>query len=170
MALKMLGYHVTGPNWVTDPTVAQTALGKAMNLVPCFDAFQDNPWPLLYKEMDKAFPGSRFILTLRETSNWLKSIVNHFGTNVTPMREWIYGTGHGCPVGNESLYAHRMEKHNAEVLDYFRGRDQDLLVMDITKGDGWEKLCPFLGVDMMDGSFPRANTAAEMRWADRRVR
>ena len=118
--------------------------------------------------MDAAFPGSQFILTVRETDKWLKSAVNHFGTAVTPMREWIYGAGHGCPVSNEDVYASRMETHNAEVQDYFRGRERDLLVMDITQGDGWEKLCPFLGLETPNMPFPKANTATEMRWADRR--
>ena len=28
-----------------------------------FEAFQDNPWPILFRELDKAFPGSKFIFT-----------------------------------------------------------------------------------------------------------
>jgi len=31
------------------------------------------------------------------------------------------------------------KKHNEEVLEYFKHRPQDLLIMDITKGDEWEK-------------------------------
>ncbi|HEX8335676.1 MAG TPA: sulfotransferase [Pyrinomonadaceae bacterium] len=32
-----------------------------------------------------------------------------------------------------------------------------LLVMDITAGDGWEVLCPFLGVEIPDRPFPHEN-------------
>lgn len=168
VALTMLGYRVTGPNWVMDADIRSTALEKALALVPHFDAFQDNPWPVLYREMDVVFPGSKFILTVRDTDKWLKSAVDHFGTAVTPMREWIYGVGYGSPVGNEARYAQRIESHNAEVRAYFCDRDQDFLVMDITKGDGWEKLCPFLGLRTLREPFPKANTATEMRWVERR--
>jgi hypothetical protein len=33
--------------------------------------------------------------------------------------------------------------------------------MDLTAGDGWEKLCPFLGVDLPPFDFPVSNTASE---------
>lgn len=169
-ALEQLGYRVTGPNWINDSDVSEKSLEKAMQLVPKFDAFQDNPWPMIYKEMDKAFPGSKFILTVRDTGKWLASIVGHFGTDTTPMREWIYGKGHGCPKGNEKLYISRLERHAREVQDYFKGREQDLLVMNVTEGDGWEKLCPFLGLEVPAGAFPRANVAARRKWINKLLR
>lgn len=163
-ALSLLGYRVTGGNWTRDPEVARVALDRALELVPQYDAFQDNPWPMLYKEMDNAFPGSKFILTLRDPQKWVASIVKNFGTDVTPMREWIYGKGYGYPKGNEALYVERFERHNLEVLDYFRDRKQDLLVMNLTEGDGWEKLCPFLGIQVPAEPFPRANVRTEKGW------
>jgi hypothetical protein len=45
---------------------------------------------------------------------------------------------------------------NREVMDYFKGRD-NLLVIDIQKGDGWEKLCSFLGCDIPSRPFPWKN-------------
>jgi Sulfotransferase domain len=32
--------------------------------------------------------------------------------------------------------------------------------MDITNGDGWDKLCPFLGLDIPDTPFPKSNVGA----------
>ena len=55
------------------------------------------------------------------------------------MRKWIYGVG--CPEGNEDIYINRFKNHYEEVENYFRDRPQDLLVLDLAKGDGWEKLC-----------------------------
>lgn len=163
-AFKYLGYRVTGGNWVRDPEVRKVALQRALEIVPQYDAFQDNPWPMLYKEMDKAFPGSKFILTLRDPQKWVASVVKNFGTDITPMREWIYGSGYGFPKGNEDVYVERFESHNREVLDYFRDRKQDLLVMNLTEGEGWEKLCPFLGLLPPDEPFPKANVRAEKGW------
>ena len=37
------------------------------NRIEKFDSFEDWPWPLIYKEIDKRFPDSKFILTLRKT-------------------------------------------------------------------------------------------------------
>jgi len=120
-------------------------------------AFQDNPWPIIYKELDKKFPGSKFILLLRDSQSWIKSQVRHFGVKETPMRKWIYGVG--CPKGNEEIYVKRFDDHNREVLAYFKDRPNELLVLDLPNGDGWEKLCPFLGKDVPRGPFPHANKA-----------
>lgn len=151
-ALSFLGYNVTGPNGVTDPNVSANVYKMAFLIAEEYDAFQDNPWPVLFKEMDERYPGSKFILTLRPTAQWIRSVVRHFGPTSTPMREWIYGVG--CPVGNEEIYVSRYERHNREVLDYFRHRPDDLLVLRITEGEGWQRLCPFLGKDIPGVDFP----------------
>ena len=41
-------------------------------LVREYDAFTDNPIPLLYQELDRRHPGSRFIHTTRDEQAWLK--------------------------------------------------------------------------------------------------
>jgi hypothetical protein len=131
----------------------------AYGLVDRFDAFQDNPWPILYKELDQRFPSSKFILTLREPAEWIRSQVRHFGRHETPMRTWIYGFG--CPEENEDRYLQRFESHNREVLSYFSDRPNDLLVMDLTLNDGWQELCAFLGVDIPGVPFPHVNKAGD---------
>jgi hypothetical protein len=158
VALGKLDYRVAGPSGVYDPNIEKIALTMAYDLVEKFDAFQDNPWPILYKQLDEKYPGSKFILMLRNPESWIRSQVMHFGRKSTPMRKWIYGVGY--PEGNEQIYIRRFEAHNADVLDYFKDRPQDLLVMDLSKGDGWEKLCPFLGVEIPNIPFPHANEAS----------
>lgn len=167
IALRALGYRVTGPNGVRDPNIAANVHAMADDLVGKFDAFQDNPWPIIYKDMDRKYPGSKFILTLRDTRAWLDSQVKHFGRRETPMRKWIYGVG--CPEGNEDIYARVFEAHNEDVLRYFGMRPSDLLVLELAKGDGWDELCPFLGKPVPDIPFPHANKAAERNdpWAMR---
>lgn len=156
-ALKILGYSVTGPNGVRDPNISSNVYAMAYELVERYDAFQDNPWPLLYRDLDKRYPGSKFILTLRQPEQWIRSQVRHFGTRETPMRRWIYGKG--SPEGNEAIYLERFEAHNTEVLSYFRDRPNDLLVMDVTSFDGWPQLCSFLDVAIPPVPFPHANSA-----------
>jgi hypothetical protein len=154
-ALHLLGYRVTGPNGTRNPHIRRDVHAMAWRLVEEYDAFQDNPWPVLYQDLDRRYPGSKFVLTRRPVESWLRSVVDHFGTQSTPMREWIYGVG--FPRGHETRYVSRYERHNQEVLEYFRDRPQDLLVLQITEGDGWERLCPFLGHEAPAREFPHLN-------------
>lgn len=164
-ALGTLGYRVTGPNGVRDPDIARNVLALAHDLVTRFDAFQDNPWPIVYREMDESYPGSKFVLMLRDPQAWMASMVRHFGLEETPMRRWIYGVG--CPQGNEAVYLARFERHNAEVQEHFAGRPEDLLVVDLAAGDGWLRLCPFLGKPVPDVPFPHLNSAGDRGGAGR---
>lgn len=156
-ALEILGYKVTGPNLVDDEEISVNALPFALNTVPYYDAFQDNPWPLLYKELDQNFENSIFILTIRDEKSWIKSALGQFSGSETPMRRWIYGVGD--PTGNEQIFIDRYNKHNAEVIEYFNGRE--LLVLNFFEGDGWYKLCNFLGKQIPDVDFPHLNKAED---------
>jgi hypothetical protein len=155
-ALSMLGYRVTGPNFQREEGLDWPSLErKALAVAHQFDAFQDNPWPLVFRFMDEQFPGSRFILTLRDEHAWYASALRHFGSRETPMRRLIYG--HGAPAGHEAIYRERYRAHNRMVADYFAQRPSDLLVMQLAYGDGWEQLCPFLGHSRPNAPFPRTN-------------
>ncbi|WP_172824553.1 sulfotransferase family protein [Vreelandella subglaciescola] len=159
LALEQLGYKVTGPNGIRDPDIAFNALSMCKQLVNDYDAFQDNPWPLFYREMDEMFPGSKFILTLRDEQSWMRSQLTHFGANETPMRRWIYGVG--CPLGNEETYLEIYRQHYDSVRKYFSNRPNDLLEMDLSNDDGWEELCEFLEHDIPDSVFPHVNKAVD---------
>lgn len=160
-ALAMLGYRVKGPFGLTDPTIAETGLERALHLATQYDAVQDNPWCILYREMDRRFPGSKFILTLRPVDEWLASVTRHFGYRTSPLRTWVFGTGR--PKGNEALYARRYAQHTEAVQRYFRDRPEDLLVLRLTEGDGWDPLCPFLGLPVPAVDFPWANDTKTRR-------
>lgn len=159
-ALALLGYRVTGPNGIHVEGMDRAGAWRlASGLLPDFDAFQDNPWPPLFRELDRELPGSKFVLTVRPEPDWLRSVIRDFGQKTTPMREWIYGVG--TPLGNEEIFLERYRRHNLEVIEYFDGRNDDLLVMAITEGDGWGSLCPFLGRPLPDAPFPRSNPAVD---------
>lgn len=163
VALRKLGYKVTGCFGTKDPDIAEKVHEMAYAMVERFDAFEDNPWPVLYRELDERFPGSKFILTRRPSDAWIRSQVKDFATTETPMRRWIYGETAGCPEGNEETYVERYERHNREVVEYFKDRPDDLLVIDLPADAGWEKLCLFLGHDIPSKPFPHANKASLSR-------
>jgi hypothetical protein len=156
-ALQILGYRVTGPNGTKDPDIAANLYRMVEQLAAEYDAFQDNPWPIVYRQMDALHPGSKFILTVRDPQRWVRSNVRHFGERDTPMRQLIYGVGH--PEGNEQVYVDRMLSHNREVAEYFAGRPDDLLTIDVTEDGNWGAICGFLGHPVPAVPFPHANDA-----------
>jgi len=159
VALEQLGFRVQGSVGTGDPDIAEKVFDLALPLLQDHDAFRDNPWPIIYKELDARWPGSKFILTVRTSESWIRSQQKHFGTRTSPMRQWIYGAG--CPVGNEEDYISRFEAHNREVIAYFKDRPDDLLILDLEKGDSWEKLCAFLDKAPPDTAFPHVNPASK---------
>lgn len=150
-ALQALGYRVQGYDLATSRKEARR---KAAAHLETNDVLEDFPWPLIYRWLDETYPGSKFILTVRPEDAWIESVCRHFGGGSIPMHEWIYGAGD--PVGNEEQYLERYRQHNHEVKSYFGDRrGTDLLVLDITKGDHWDRLCPFLGLETPPVRFPR---------------
>lgn len=160
-ALTLLGYRVTGPNAVHDPDISQKIHDFTQEISKKFDAFQDNPWPLVYREMDNLYPNAKFTLTVRDPDEWILSMCKHFGEQVTPMRQLIYGSDFGHPLGNELHYKKVMLTHNKNVRTYFSDRPDKLLEIDFSSGQGWEPLCRFLGHPEPSASFPHANKAAD---------
>jgi hypothetical protein len=155
-ALDILGYRTCGPFGTQDADIAETALARAVALVSQYDAFQDNPWPLLFKELDTRFPDSRFILTICPSDEWIERAVRYFGTKETPMRRWIYGAG--SPIGHERQYVACFEAHTKAVMSHFQSRHDQLLVMPLIAEPKWQPLCAFLGMNIpQDQPFPHKN-------------
>ncbi len=154
-AFKLLGLRTCGAHTGLAGELAAGRLEGALALAERHDAFEDNPWPLLFRELDQHFPGSRFVLTVRDPDDWLRSVLRHFGARRSAMRRYIYG--HGAPLNHEVTYRERLLRHQREVLEYFAPRPSDLLVMDLRAGHGWEQLCPFLRLPIPTAPFPHLN-------------
>jgi hypothetical protein len=119
-----------------------------------FDALTDSPFPLIYEQMDEIYPGSKFILTLRHIEEWLPSIQHLKGDSLPRYRRMYYGVDEY----DEEIYRARFLQHRDEVMDYFSGRPDDLLVFDYSSGAGWDCLCSFLNLPVPDRPFPWANS------------
>ena len=136
-------------------------VARALQIAAQVDAAKDTPWPLLYRELDAAFPGSRFIHVTRNTDAWLRSASNDFKTHSNALHRLIYGSD--GPVGNEAAWRMRYERHNAEVAAYFADRPQDYLHIRLEEGVTYEKVCPFLGEPLVGHGAPKANTRGKKR-------
>ncbi len=154
-ALNLLGYRVAGMFDIATFTDGNDTLKRAIQLARSYDSVQDNPWPLFYCELDAAYPGSKFILTVREPQSWYGSVVRHFGENETPMRRWIYGVG--APAGHRDIYVDRFNTHYDQVREHFRSRPDDLLEINFKAGDGWDAIGRFLDTKTPKGAFPKLN-------------
>jgi hypothetical protein len=154
-ALEILGYRVCGSRLDLTEAVVKKDFDTLFVEVNKYDAFHDNPWPLIYKFLDKKYPNSKFILTVRDEKKWIKSIINHFENRDTKMRELIYGVGH--PMGNEDVYLSKYNSHNSEVRGYFESYSDDLLVLKLEKDFNWNKLCNFLEKEIPNITFPFLN-------------
>jgi hypothetical protein len=155
-ALRRLGYRVCFNLQWNNADLIRDMERVCFDLAKKYDAFEDNPWPLLYRQLDSWYPEAKFILTRRETDAWYRSAANFFGPQTTLMRQWIYGPEAGSPIGNQVIYCERYDRHNREILEYFADRPDRLAVMDITKGDGWPELCAFLDKPVPEAPFPHA--------------
>ncbi len=129
-----------------------------------YDALMDTPIPALFAQLDNAWPDSKFILTVRPIDDWINS-VRHAGFNQPYARPKkgstvdFYNTLlFGTNVFNEERFRWVYETHHHTVQRYFSGvRENRLLILDLGKGDGWEKLCKFLEKPVPKNPFPRSN-------------
>ena len=154
-ALKMLNYKVCDHCPYLLKALKRNDWKPVFDVVRKYDAFEDNPWPLIYQKLDQVYPNSKFILTMRDEDAWLQSALNHFGHEKSEMRLWIYKKD--CLVGNEEIYLETFREHNRAVLEYFKDRPDDLLIVNWEKGEGWEQLCGFLDEDIPPHNFPHIN-------------
>jgi hypothetical protein len=165
-----LGLSKTGTSSLTD---ALTLLGLRAVHYPHdlavandVDALTDIPVAPHYAELDRAWPGSRFILTRREKTSWLRSIEMHWRLMLqwweaaTPdlrrYHERVALSAYGTLTFDREHFSRVYNEHERDVRDYFRGR-AELLVMDLCGGEGWSRLCPFLGLPEPRVPFPHAN-------------
>jgi len=128
------------------------------------DLASDIPVPAIFPQLDRAFPGSKFILTTRDEDAWVssqsKAVFNQDpprpGSHRAFYRAMLYGVIHY----SDERFRWVHQDHHAKVESYFSGpRAKDLLVMNITTAADWEPLCGFLGLPVPDVPFPHKNPA-----------
>lgn len=170
-ALKILGYR-----FIQHPI--------PFEIMNEYDAAVGSVASLHYRHLAQLYPDALFILTLRDLDSWLASWTRYsqtrpyqscFSEFKRPIRLASYGV-----VGFERDHWQQYYlKHTAEVMQYFNysttlkqglnkfGRPSTdtsngksasysrLLAIDICSGEGWSKLCPFLGEPIPRKTFPR---------------
>ena len=163
-ALVRLGYRHVGSHLGLVTDVGRGDLTRICELADANSAFEDWPWILVYREMAERYPDARFVLTLRDEAAMLRSYRRMVAQewrrhpDIREIRRIIYGFD--TELGSDDAFIERVRRHNAEVRAYVADQPERLLEMEIAAGDGWEKLCGFLGEPIPDEPFPQANAAA----------
>lgn len=131
-----------------------------------YQGIVDIPAAPYYAQWDRQYPGSKFILTLRDPEVWVKSAEKHWELMMQWWQEFpkfqrfqqfISAVVYGSIGFNADRFLFAYENHVQNVQLYFKNRSEDLLIIDICGGEGWEKLCPFLGLSQPAIPFPHAN-------------
>lgn len=128
----------------------------ALRLARDYRAFEDRPWNVwdMYRHADERFPGSRFILTVRDPDSWWRS-VKRWVKVTKPQMKPLYRVHFRVKQLKRREMIESYQRYNQEVADYFRGRS-DFLLLEIEKAD-WETVCGFLGQPVPDLPFPHTN-------------
>lgn len=140
-----------------------------------YNAGVDWPTTSYYKHLMVKYPDAKFILTVRSAESWYTSVKNtvHPVNQKKPtddpkfqqfkrmVRKVTDHTGVIDPVtfADEEAIKQGFLDHNEEVKRLIPA-DQ-LIVLEL--GEGWERLCKFLGKEVPDMPYPKANSTEEFR-------
>lgn len=159
--------------------------------------FDRNDWDALtnfgehfYPQLDEAYPGSKFILTVRDEEEWIDSWRRQIKGTTGDEKEGVISRSNWYRPGaywlliNKLLYGERNNTtsfrdirleifgtyrfskmrcryvynlHRKNVLSYFEGRENDIAIVNICGGEGWDKVCNLLGIEEIpDIDFPHS--------------
>lgn len=141
----------------------QGQYNSIFEIVKKYDAFEDRPWNHtdFYKELDNNFNDSKFILTVRNTENWLQSY-RRWSYKVDLRKQWFYKlVSQICYdtddfLSNEENMKIKYEERNKEIIEYFKNTNK-LIVLNFEMSNDWELLCNFLKKDKPNVDFPHLN-------------
>lgn len=169
-AFKLLGFdsgHWKSAEWARDIWWEMNKWGHSRTLEKDY-ALTDNPIPVLYRQLDKAYPGSKFVLTVRDEDAWIDS-VRKFWTHAGNKHRWTWDVDgfshkmHAIIYGrvdfDEQTFRERYRRHNEEVSSYFAGPDAKgvLFALDIGMEGAMLDLCAFLDLPDRGMKFPHEN-------------
>ena len=125
-----------------------------------YDAATDGIVADVFEELDRVYPGSKFIYTIRDKASWLESCRNYGDRKTSRMpghdqkAKRLYGT----LEFDREILSKAYDDHDSHVRSYFRDRPDALLILNLCEGQtNWDQLCAFLGRPSPDVPFPRSN-------------
>ncbi|ORZ01265.1 P-loop containing nucleoside triphosphate hydrolase protein [Syncephalastrum racemosum] len=139
-----------------------------------FDAAVDWPTAAFYEPLMKKYPEAKVILSVRDAEGWYKSASNTIFKNVdglpegTPehrvraveMAKTVLCNGYFNGVESIKDKDYMVKRFNENTEEVKRKVPADrLLVFEV--GEGWDRLCEFLGKPIPDVPYPNTNSTKE---------
>jgi hypothetical protein len=134
-----------------------------------FTATVDYPGCTYWRELAAFYPDAKVLLTVRDPNDWFESTQATIFSS--PMLARIAGSpmegffqkavlrDFGDRIDDRAFMTAAFERHNAAVRSSVP--PERLLVCEV--GEGWPRLCQFLGVPVPAAPFPRVNSREEMQ-------
>ncbi|KAL6058714.1 Sulfotransferase family protein [Balamuthia mandrillaris] len=127
-------------------------------------AATDTPIPFYFEELLLMYPYAKFVLTVRNATEWWRSWKAHMERHEVPqpVARVTRMLHYGAQWPNEYFAVKAFLRHNSLVQAIVPS--EQLLVMDVARGDKYGKLCAFLNIADKecppDSQYPVANTKA----------
>lgn len=117
-----------------------------------FDCFSDGI-PTDMQKLDARFPGSKFILQVRDLDNWVYSRLGHIERHKRKIANYRVGPDWDTTEAAVEHWITHRNRHHLFVLEYFAKRPNDLLVVNfIRDAAAGTRVANFLGYP---GNFDR---------------
>lgn len=154
--------------------VAHTAYTKRAFEIA--DVVSDAPCFSDYQQLDKLFPGSKFVYLERALEGWIPSIqmllkkmlaeLDPKTGYLNPVLKRSFNTIFELANIENPLLTEHLQycylKHQQEVMNYFLNRE-DFLKIDISNKNSLKTLLTFLDIPNKDaGEFPKLNTGKQV--------
>ena len=98
-----------------------------------------------YDELEDMYPGSLYIMTIRDIEGWLASCKKHCKKRKP---NWN-------PFWDDQSKWQSYYQNNKKLIDVIN--HDRLLILDVFDGDGWDKLCSFWNKQKPSISYPHTN-------------
>lgn len=141
------------------------------------EAIADTPVFADYAALDAAYPNSKFIYLQRDVEAWLPSIRQllermyenlmrddgGFNPYLKRCYQHVFSPLSLDNIASDEFLTHCYQRHQTQVFTHFEGKEQQLLSLDVTEADGYQKLARFLNVDVcVDKTFEVINKGGKV--------
>ena len=126
--------------------------------IDSFDASTDTAVAARFEFLDLLYPESKFILTTRDIDSWIESAASLHRSSTDPV--WQLETRFilwKSFIFDKDKFIEGYHRHYLKVLEYFKNRQDDLLILDLKEDDKFNKLCKFLKKKTPDLHYPHLN-------------
>lgn len=148
------------------------------------DVIADTPIFCDYQKLDQHFPESKFIYLTREATHWLPSIkqllqrmiVNlqrsdgGFNPHLKRCYSEVFSPLSAENISQDDFLTQCYERHQQGIKAYFKHRIDDLLTIDVSDPESYQKMLAFLGVPLEQGrtnGFEKINIGGKVKaWQD----